>query len=241
MKINLTTLFLFVLAVVAGAGLMRWWDVSHGIKEAAQMQAIFEAQPNTDSVLDVNLQAAQLAEGVAEKEAAPSGPQKGSDLPTQLSPINLEGVSEVYAYKKPEAKNELAEELASKQAPAPVDLSGVSGQVPAATDNAQQAMPSNITMIEVPVKARVIATGADYKQFKQTARGSYPAADFDTEQVVVLESQSNLPDKVFEIADVRQMVVLYRVNVFGLDEKTNTHSAAKMPKTDLPVVLKQVL
>ena len=100
-------------------------------------------------------------------------------------------------------------------------------------------------MIEVPVKARVISTIEQYKEFKRAARGSYPTTDFETEQVVVLESQSNFPDKVFEVAGVQEsadkVVVFYRVNVFGLDQKTNTHSVVKIPKTALPVELKQVL
>ena len=61
----------------------------------------------------------------------------------------------------------------------------------------------------------------------------------------MLESASNLPDKVFEIQNVKeengQWVVKYRVSVFGLDKKTNTHSATVIKKKNLPIVLKQVL
>ena len=53
------------------------------------------------------------------------------------------------------------------------------------------------------------------------------------------------PDKVFEIQDVVEqngkMVVLYRVNIFGMDKKTNTHSVVRVAKRNLPVELKQVL
>ena len=77
------------------------------------------------------------------------------------------------------------------------------------------------------------------------ARGKYPTADFSKDYVVVLESNSNLPDKVFEIQDVQEengkMVIIYRVNIFGLDQKTNTHSAVRIEKRDLPIELKQVL
>jgi len=104
---------------------------------------------------------------------------------------------------------------------------------------------SSMTLIEAPVEVKRIRSLEDYKQFKQVARGSYPAADFSKEEVFVLESQSNLPDKAFEIVEVvptqTELKVLYRVNVLGLDKKTNTHSAQKAAKTSLPVVLEQVL
>jgi hypothetical protein len=38
-----------------------------------------------------------------------------------------------------------------------------------------------------------------------------------------------------------KMQVINRVNIFGLDQKTNTHSAVRIDKRDLPVELKQVL
>ena len=100
-------------------------------------------------------------------------------------------------------------------------------------------------MINAPVKARVIKSTADYKKFKQSARGEYPQVDFNKQMVVVLESDSNLPDKVFEIDDVQtqdgHLLVLYRVNIFGLDKKINTHSAKAVQKSVLPLTLKQVL
>lgn len=248
MKINLGTVLLLLLAFVLGAAFMQWQNTAKGQKELAQMQAILKAKQPAESLLDADLKNATLAEGLQEAQPTQTAPQSGAGLPSQLSPINLEGVSEIYAYKKPDPKNADVQPLeATSKLPAePVNLSNVEGKVPADTDNAKQAkMPTNITMIEVPVKARVISTGEEYKEFKRVARGSYPAADFETEQVLVLESESNLPDKVFEIADVQigedNVVVLYRVNIFGLDEKINTHSAVKIGKTGLPVVLKQVL
>jgi len=244
MKIKLSTLFIVVLSFALGAGFMRWWDMTQTQKDLAQMQAIFNAQQPADSILTADLRTAELADGVAEENGENDVPQSGTDLPSQLSPIQLEGISEVYGYKKPEPEEQDFSQTAKKSGGV-VDLSGAENNVPAATDNARQAMSSNITMIEAPVKARIIETNEQYKEFKRSARGSYPMADFETEQVLVLESQSNLPDKVFEIAGIEpagdKMVVLYRVNVFGLDKKTNTHSAVKMDKTDLPIVLEQVL
>lgn len=104
---------------------------------------------------------------------------------------------------------------------------------------------TNITMIEAPVTLKRITSLEEYKQFKQVARGSYPSADFSKEEVLILESQSNLPDNVFEIVDIvpegDSRTLRYRVNVFGLDKKVNTHSALKIPKTNTNIVLEQVL
>ena len=104
---------------------------------------------------------------------------------------------------------------------------------------------SNLTLIEAPVSVKRIKTLDEYKAFKTQARGSYPTADFAKEEVVVLESVSNLPDKVFEIVDIApeggNLKVRYRVNVFGLDKKINTHSAQKIDKSSLPIILEQVL
>ena len=246
MKINLSTLMLFLLTFVAGAALMHWWDMSEGQKDLVQMQAILKAQQTPQEILTADLQHAELAADVAETDTPPVSAQSASDLPSQRTPIHLEGVSEIYTRTNQGSQTFDPQTLMQKQSANPIELSNIAGKTPADTDNAKQAqMDTNITMIEVPVKARIIATLDDYKDFKRTARGSYPAADFDTEQVLVLESESNLPDKVFEIADVQitdnGVLVLYRVNIFGLDEKINTHSALKMAKTDLPVVLKQVL
>ena len=56
---------------------------------------------------------------------------------------------------------------------------------------------------------------------------------------------SNLPDKAFEIVSINEengkRLVTYRINVFGLDKKVNTHSAKTVDKKDLPLELKQVL
>ena len=104
---------------------------------------------------------------------------------------------------------------------------------------------SNMTLIEAPVGVKRIKTLDEYKAFKTQARGSYPTADFAKEEVIVLESTSNLPDKVFEIVDIapegENLKVRYRVNVLGLDKKINTHSAQKINKSSLPIILEQVL
>ena len=105
--------------------------------------------------------------------------------------------------------------------------------------------PSRITMLSAPVKSFLIQNTQEYKNFKTRARGGYPDVNFDKQMLVVLESDSNLPDHIFEIVSAQKqdgkLLVTYRVNVFGLDKKTNTHAVVAVEKTDLPLELKQVL
>ena len=69
--------------------------------------------------------------------------------------------------------------------------------------------------------------------------------NFNKQMVVALESASDMPDKMFEIVRVNPteeaVEVEYRVNIFGLEQKTTTHTTAVLNKTEKPVVLKQVL
>jgi len=136
-------------------------------------------------------------------------------------------------------------------APRPTSEVHLSGNesVPASLDamhpaEAEQA-PSQIVMITAPVKFSVIRDLEAYKAFKRTARGSYPTVDFAKEMIIVLESDSNFPDNIFEIVSADKqdgaLIVSYRVNVLGLSKKINSHSVLPVQKTQLPVELKQVL
>ena len=176
-----------------------------------------------------------------------------------------EDVQEILPDMTPKSSDELPSQLVRSELPEDIVLGGI------ATPKAEEEKPSgvvlsdeqntvvvqakkpaqrvadgtSITMIEAPVSLKRISSLDGYKAFKQVARGSYPAADFAKEEVLVLESQSNLPDKVFEIVGVTPegdtLKLRYRVNVFGLDKKVNTHSAYKIPKTSQNIVLEQVL
>lgn len=179
-----------------------------------------------------------------EQDGSPDGeqtiqPQSAAQLPSQL--VRAELPADILLGVKPE------------NASSPAKTSGIvlddtqtavvlQAQKPAHRASDEQ---SSITLIEAPVKVKRIQSLDDYKQFKHTARGSYPTADFSKEEVFVLESESNLPDKAFEIVEIvpteSDIKVLYRVNLLGLDQKTNTHSAQKVAKMKLPVVLEQVL
>lgn len=236
MKKNLGLIGAFLLVFLAGSVTMRVWDSYQGSLQQNRPSVTSEAE-NTDSLLIVNMDEATTPEGVTEAEETPL--VDDSTIPSQLSKIKLEGISQIVS-KTGTSVNGKSDDSS------PVQLAG-DGRAVIPTGTAQQApeTDSKISMIEAPVQVKVIKTLADYKAFKRVARGSYPVANFAEDYVVVLESTSNLPDKVFEIQDIvsqdGKMVVLYRVNIFGLDGKINTHSAARIAKTDLPIELQQVL
>lgn len=178
-----------------------------------------------------------------EDRAAAQERQNGADLPTQIA---LTPVADIAAIAPKEPSQEAGETLPRKGAGVSLDLKG--GEVavlPGQNLNALPEQESKVSMIAVPVNYVLIKNTADYKAFKTRARGSYPAADFNKQMVVVLESESDFPDNVFEIDSARvvdgKLVVAYRVNVFGLDKKTNTHAAVLVDKTSAPLELKQVL
>lgn len=237
-KKNWILLGAFLLVFLAGMFAIRLWD-SYRLDSASQAMA---DMPGSNSLLMIDMEKADEPEGVIVVEE----PQyvDDADIPSQLSKIKVQGLDRVISrsggsIEAPEDDGEEnpivlgeVDKTAVPSATAPTEVN------PADAD-------SKISMIEAPVNARVIKTLEEYKAFKRTARGKYPKADFSKDYVVVLESVSNLPDKVFEIQDVQEdngkMVVIYRVNIFGLDQKTNTHSAVRIDKSDLPVELKQVL
>ena len=224
-----------VLVFAAGWFSARMW----GSSAAQGLAQNTETPAGSDSLLVVDMQEADEPEGVV--AVAESTYVDDAQIPSQLSKIKVQGIERVVSRTGDSID-------AASQDDGAVMLGDVdrtriqSGLAPVSPKNEDD---SKISMIEAPVQARVIKTLDEYKKFKRTARGKYPEADFAKDYVVVLESTSNLPDKVFEIQDVQEndgkMLVIYRVNIFGLDQKTNTHSAVRMDKTDLPIELKQVL
>lgn len=204
----------------------------------------------------------------APKHTCPSAcPNAQADLLlAQLEQMGTpDGVSEVIQPRELKSSAELPTQLVRSELPKDIVLSSAhaapkaenSGPGIVLTDEqetvvlnarqpAQRASDSTSrTLIEAPVEVKRIKTLDQYKAFKTQARGSYPQADFANEEVIVLESASSLPDNVFEIVGVfpnkQNITVLYRVNVLGLDKKLNTHSAQKMKKSSLPIILEQVL
>lgn len=170
-----------------------------------------------------------------------------SKLPSQLSGLHL---PDVEAVRKPREEVQTADEEEEMRAPkaAPlhlkdnqnvvVPLGGVPSTAEASEDTARVLIPA-------PVRYKLINTLDEYKNFKRTARGSYPEVNFAANRVLVLESDSELPDNLFEIVDVtregEKVLVTYRVNVIGLNERTNTHSVKVLKKSNREIELKQVL
>lgn len=160
-------------------------------------------------------------------------------VPSQLSKIDLPNVTGIVhrVSAKPEAASQTAPFVGEEDKP-------VDTMSPVFKEQAGEE-ESKISMIVLPVKYRVIKNTQQYRDFKTQARGSYPSVDFSKKMLVALESDSNFPDKAFEIDSAREkdgkLEVTYRVNVFGLDKKINTHSVAVVDKTAAPVTLKQVL
>ena len=63
--------------------------------------------------------------------------------------------------------------------------------------------------------------------------------------LLVLESDSQLPDNVFEIRSAElkdgKIHVAYSVSLFDLDKKLNTHAVAAVDRSDAEIELEQVL
>lgn len=238
MKKNIFLAVSFILVFLAGTVSVRVWDAYKTALAEEQAASAPSQVSDTDSLFIANMDGATTPEGVEVIEE-PSVVDD-SAIPSQLTKIKLEGVAQVVSRTGTVVKNK------EEENDNPVQLPG-DDLVPSQTGTLQQipATESKISMIEAPAKVKLIKSSAEYKAFKRVARGSYPAANFKEDYIVVLESTSNLPDKVFEIQDVvlqdGKMVVIYRVNIFGLDGKTNTHTAVRIAKTDLPIELKQVL
>lgn len=229
-KLILLWILTFAAGLVCGGGAMVLWNNAH----TPVTPRCVARDPGTQLLL-AQLEEAGLPDNLQEI-SADNTPKSSNELPSQLVRSDL-----------PEDVVLGGEAPAENEKPSGVVLSdGQNTVVLNSQRPAQRAADgTSITMIEAPVAVKRIKTLDDYKAFKRTALGSYPAADFTNEEVVVLESQSNLPDKVFEIVSVEpdgdNLKLLYRVNVFGLDQKTNTHSAQKINKTKANIILEQVL
>ena len=219
-----------------------------------QTAAPAEPLPTPSSISTIDMEKASLPQGVSEKDPVINTVQKGTDLPSQLSKIKISGVVGVAPKPLPEEASALQQETGAGAVPAELIqkakrvipyLPEEALTVAASEEPSLAEEPSSITMLEAPVKVRLIKNTQEYKDFKTIARGKYPQVDFNKQMIVVLESDSNLPDKVFEIQKAEQksgkLLVTYRVNVFGLEDKLNTHSVYVVKKTSLPVELKQVL
>ncbi len=222
-----------MLAFAAGAGLMRLWDVRH----SACGPCSVDLEEDTQSVWLVDMHNAATPQDVQEIKGDDS--PREITIPSQLSKIELPQVQTIISRSGAEFSPEQGAENEV------VDLQNASYTRFAPPAQSATETESKISMIEAPVQAKLITSTEEYREFKRQARGTYPVVDFKKQQVLVLESASNLPDKAFEIVSVDDQggkrLVMYRVNVFGLDKKVNTHSAVAVDNKKLPLELKQVL
>lgn len=240
MKSTVRNVIVLAVVFLAGLATMRLWD--------AHRNATDETLPSaqrTASIELVDMEDSSLPQGVtyAEKEAPIKKPQGRSHL-SSIDVPELEAIiSKAGAVYYPAKQSSEPAQL-----PPSIELDsqtqvalGPEGPLPISPADSE----TKIAMIDAPVQALVIKTLGEYRQFKRRARGSYPTVDFTKHHVLVLESASNLPDKAFEIDSTREedgkLQVYYRVNVFGLDKKTNTHNVVVISKKELPLTLKQVL
>lgn len=248
LALGLTLVAVFVAGGWFFSALPRWMasrsEVGRLYQADGERIGIFDNIPPEDLAAAEAVASYSLGQEIVlpEDRAAAQERQNGADLPTQIA---LTPVADIAAIA-PKAPSPEEETLPRKGTGVSLDLKG--GEVavlPGQDLNALPEQESKVSMIAVPVNYVLIKNTADYKAFKTRARGSYPAADFNKQMVVVLESQSDFPDNVFEIDSARvvdgKLVVAYRVNVFGLDKKTNTHAAVLVDKTSAPLELKQVL
>ncbi len=239
----LRQLIICTVAFVAGACTMQWWNM----RQVRQDKAFLGTLAETESVFVRDMTTAGEAEGVSDAQM----PQTAAAItvPSQLSKIEVPDVQTVLprsgAEFAPNDEETKSEAVLPVLDPASRVAVGTTVQVPTVASTQTATTESKISMIEAPVEAVLIKSLEEYRDFKRRARGSYPEVDFAKQYLLVLQSSSNLPDKVFEIQTVSdedgKRIVTYRVSVFGLDKKTNTHSVAIVDKTDLPLELKQVL
>ena len=204
-KLKWIALVLGVLVVFCAGGwfftsLPRWTtgggEVEQLYSEDGEAYGIF------DNIPPEELAAAEAAamyglnqQIVLPEDSAQAQRRDGSELPSQIA---LTDVSEI-AGVAPAAEEENEEGKSSDSSTAvPMELiSGKATVLPGQDISALPEQESKITMIAAPVKFFLIKNSDEYKKFKTRARGSYPAVDFTKQMLVVLESDSQLPDNVF--------------------------------------------
>lgn len=244
MKQNIKLFGFFVVVFLLGMAAMRMWDYKHKAVFPILPQAEEEdSLPEEDSLEVLDLTQATLAEGTTDPEQS-STPIEATQ--TQLADLSAHQIDRIISRAEEPDQEEVTIKPNSIVMLDDLRYNASSQTVAQAKQQAEiEASQSNLVMISAPVEPLLIKTLDEYKAFKQRARGSYPQTDFAKQQVLVLESTSNLPDKVFEIQGTEEkdgkLLVKYRVNMFGLDKKANTHSAVVIKKQALPLELKQVL
>ena len=251
-KLKWIALVLGVLVVFCAGGwfftsLPRWTtgggEVEQLYSEDGEAYGIF------DNIPPEELAAAEAAamyglnqQIVLPEDSAQAQRRDGSELPSQIA---LTDVSEI-AGVAPAAEEE-NEEGKSPMVPPPCPWNLSAAKPPSCPGRIFPPCRNRKQNYDdcAPVKFFLIKNSDEYKKFKTRARGSYPAVDFTKQMLVVLESDSQLPDNVFEIRSAQlkdgKVHVTYAVSLFDLDKKLNTHAVAAVGRSDADVELEQVL
>lgn len=248
----LTVLVAFLAGGWFFSALPRWsaggGEVDSLYQRDGEAMGIFDNIPPEDLAAAEAVAAYSLGQELVlpEDRAAQAVRHDGAKLPSQIALTQLSDIAGVAPKEEGALPEKALERGEMKGAGVALDLTGAEvAAVPAQDIASLPDGQSKATLIAAPVTYFLIKNAQEYKAFKTRARGSYPEVNFGKQMLVVLESDSNLPDKVFEIdsAEVQdgKLLVTYRVNVFGLDDKINTHTALAVNKTDAPVELRQVL
>lgn len=102
-----------------------------------------------------------------------------------------------------------------------------------------------ITMIKAPAKYEIISSAEEYKKVKDFLALTPEQIDFSKEMLVLIESAGNLNDGFFQIKDIQnkqdEIIVSYSFNIIGAKDRVGKISAQKTQKSNLPIVLQQVL
>lgn len=222
-------------------------EVENLYSKDAESLGIFDKIPVQDMAAANRIADEALQEQTQPADGKMQIREDGRGLPSQIMLTDLTEIAGI----APHEDEGLAEPSGAAAAPtksvAELNLTGneIASLVPTTLPAIPDGEQSQITMIAAPVKYFVIKNIDEYKEFKRRARGNYPEIDFTKQMLIVLESDSNLPDNVFELISAEDkegnLMVNYRVSVFRLDKKLNSHTVLPVTKTTSAIQLKQVL
>ncbi len=238
----------FAAAFVAGG-----WFFSRilvGMGKNSEVLQLYNQDRTAVGIFDEIPENEQIQEWQQPGEEIVTGEQTElSVLPSQMLLTDLSEIAGIAPKEKQQDSGNSPDEVQQETQRPAVELDLTGKEVTSLGARPLPSLPagegSKISLIAAPVRHFVIRNTDEYKEFKRRAQGSYPTVDFAKQMLVVLESDSNLPDKVFELIAAEdkdgELLVTYRVNVFGLNEKINSHTVLAIPRTTSDVKLKQVL
>ena len=102
-----------------------------------------------------------------------------------------------------------------------------------------------ISMIKAPAKYRIINNAQEYQKVKNSLSLENEKVDFSKEMLILVESASKLDNGFFQIKNIenngKEIIVSYVFNIIGAKDRVDKISAQKTAKSNLPIVLQQVL